>query len=97
VRAHLAGGDDGVVKTGPLLARVGDFAAFLDAPFDEVSAFEPLRRAEKTGRPVGGEAWIRQLEREAHRPLPRAGTGQSPGTVPWLRNPISLVNRQHNS
>jgi hypothetical protein len=40
----LQGRRDGVVKTGPLLARIGDFAAFLDAPFDEVSAFERLLR-----------------------------------------------------
>jgi putative transposase len=82
VRAHLAGGDDGVVKTGPLLSRIGDFAAFLDAPFDEVSAFEPLRRAEKTGRPIGGEAWLRQLEREAHRPLAPRRRGPKPSNRP---------------
>ena len=78
VRAHLAGGDDGVVKTAPLLRRIGDFAAFLDATVDEDAAFGPLRRAEKTGRPVGEEAWIRQLEREARRPLAPRRRGPKP-------------------
>jgi putative transposase len=83
VRAHLAGRDDGVVKTAPLLDRLGDFAAFLETPFDEEAAFAPLRRAERTGRPIGDAAWIGRLEEELRRPLaprrrgpkPRAATG----------------------
>jgi putative transposase len=95
VRAHLAGGDDGVVKTAPLLHRIGDFAAFLDASVDEAAAFGPLRRAEKTGRPVGGEAWIRQLEREARRPLAPRRRGPKPrdhsaASQPGLYSKLSL-------
>jgi putative transposase len=36
VRAHLAGGDDGVVTVAPVLERVGLFA---DEPFDEGADF----------------------------------------------------------
>ena len=52
-RAHLAGVDDEVVKVAPVLKRVGHFAEFLDAPFDEDTAYAPLRRAETIGRPIG--------------------------------------------
>jgi putative transposase len=82
VRAHLAGRDDGLVRTAPLLDRIGDFAAFLEAPVDEQTAFAPLRRAEKTGRPVGGEAWVRQLERAAGRPLAPRRRGAKPRDPP---------------
>ena len=37
-RAHLAGGDDKLVKAGPLLALVGDWAGFLAAGLAEADA-----------------------------------------------------------
>jgi putative transposase len=69
VRAHLTGRDDGVVTVAPVLERVGRFADFLAAPFDEEAAFTPIRRAETTGRPIGTAEWIEGLERALGRPL----------------------------
>jgi putative transposase len=77
-RAHFAGRDDGVVAVLPVLERVGDFAAFLDRPFDEDAAFAPLRRAETVGRPLGAQEWIRRLEREYQRTLLPAKRGPKP-------------------
>lgn len=68
-RAHLAGRDDPVVNVAPVLERVGDFKQFLRADFEEEAAYEPLRRAETVGRPVGGAAWLKALEKRTGRPL----------------------------
>lgn len=67
--AHLSGADDHVVKVGPALERVGDFAAFLAEEVDEAAAFAPLRRAESIGRPIGSPDWIAALERRTGRSL----------------------------
>lgn len=82
VRAHMAGRDDGVVKAAPVLARTGDFAAFLGQAGDEAE-FAPLRRSETTGRPLGSADWVAALERDTGRtlaprkrgPRPRGGGG----------------------
>jgi putative transposase len=73
-RAHLAERDDGVVTTAPLLDRIGDFAALLDADQDE-AAVTAIRRSRSTGRPVGAEDWIRALEAETERTLAPAKRG----------------------
>jgi len=78
VRAHLAGRDDGVVTVAPALDRVGRFADFLAADFDEDAAFTPLRRAETVGRPLGAPAWIERLERDLARPLAARKRGPKP-------------------
>jgi putative transposase len=62
VAAHLSGKDDKLVKVAPILERFGDFAALLGSPEDE-TAFKSLRQSETTGRPLGGEHWIEQLEK----------------------------------
>jgi putative transposase len=69
VRAHLAGKDDGVVTVAPVLERVGRFATFLAQPFDEDAEYNALRRAETTGRPIGGEDWLKRLEQDHARSL----------------------------
>ena len=78
VRAHLRGRDDGVVTVAPVLERLGPFAAFLDEASDDEAAYGPLWRAEKTGRPIGGEAWIRRLEQDFDRPLAPRKRGPAP-------------------
>jgi putative transposase len=77
-RAHLAGHDDGVVKVAPLLDRIGDFAAFLDQPFDENTEYAALRRSETIGRPLGDKDWIGRLEREHARNLAPRKRGRKP-------------------
>ena len=65
-RAHLTGQPDGITTLAPALERVGDFAAFLGAAHDS-NAFEPLRRAEITGRPIGGAGFLDALEERLGR------------------------------
>jgi putative transposase len=79
-RAHLAGRDDGLVSVAPLLARVGDFAAFLGTTEDQ-QATRALRLAETTGRPVGSSGWIEELERLSGRPLAPRKRGRKPRDV----------------
>jgi putative transposase len=62
VAAHLSGKDDRRVKVAPILERFGDFAALLGSPEDE-TAFKSQRQSETTGRPLGSEHWIEQLEK----------------------------------
>jgi putative transposase len=67
-RAHLAGGDDGLVEVAPLLDRVGDFRAFLGGEEDQ-QATRALRMAETTGRPLGDAPWVAALEERTGRTL----------------------------
>lgn len=62
VRAHLAGKDDGVVRVAPAVERYGDFAAFRGDATDHADPWQSLRRAETTGRPIGGPDWITHIE-----------------------------------
>lgn len=79
VRAHLAGADDGLVRVAPALARYGDFAAFLGEGADE-DAMRALRRSETSGRPLGDDAWLAQLETRTGRALARRKPGPRPKT-----------------
>lgn len=88
VAAHLGGDDDGVTTTAPLLERIGDFAAFLAGAEDE-AAVTALRRSYSTGRPVGAEAWLADLEAKTERtlaarkrgPKARGGGGEAGGLI----------------
>lgn len=51
-RAHLAGRDDPLPTAAPMLARAGDFAAFLTEG-EDAAASDALRASETTGLPVG--------------------------------------------
>lgn len=76
-RAHLEGRDDGLVKVAPLLALVDDWAGFLAQGLAEEDA-ERLRRHERTGRPLGSEAFVAALERRLRRPLRPGRRGPKP-------------------
>ena len=67
-RAHVAGRDDELVEVAPLLARVGDFAAFLGTEEDQ-QATRALKMAETTGRPLGSASWVAALEERSGRAL----------------------------
>jgi putative transposase len=75
-RAHLTGKPDGVTTLAPALARVEDFAAFLGA--HDAAAFEALRRAEITGRPVGGAGFLDALEARLGRTVKPQRRGRKP-------------------
>ena len=68
VRAHMAGEDDAITSVAPALSRTGDFAAFLGRHWDE-KLFDPLRRAEIIGRPVGDAKFLEGLEEKLNRKL----------------------------
>lgn len=74
-RAHLTGVDDGFTTTGPLHARIDDFAAFLkrDPPEEDYPA---LQKIEIVGRPVGDAALMDSLEARVDRSLRRAKPGR---------------------
>ena len=66
--AHLAGRDDALVTAAPLLDRFGDWRAVLDAGLDK-AGLEAIRRHERTGRPLGGDAFVAALEAALGRTL----------------------------
>ena len=66
--AHLAGRDDALVTAAPLLERLDDWRAVLDAGLDE-AGLEAIRRHERTGRPLGGDAFVAALEAALGRTL----------------------------
>ncbi len=85
-RAHLAGHDDRLVKTAPLLALVDDWAGFLGAGSPEAetaAAAETLRRHGRSGRPLGGEDFVAALEES----LGRRFTPRKPGPKSGSRTP----------
>lgn len=77
-RAHFAGTDDELVEVAPLLERVGDFAAFVASAEDQ-QATRALRMAETTGRPLGSQSWIANLEERTGRQLAAKPRGRRAG------------------
>ena len=76
-KAHLAGDDDELVSVAPLLDLVPDWAAFLADGLDEEAA-ETLRRHARTGRPLGGEGFVKRLEKRLGRALVKHKPGPKP-------------------
>lgn len=69
VRSHIAGKDDELVTVAPVLTRYGNFKAFLGEEVDDAAAYRALRQSETTGRPLGSDPWIRNLETQTGRQL----------------------------
>lgn len=76
-RAHLAGRDDGLVSVAPLLAGEPDWPAFLAQGLDPAE-HRALQSAERTGRPLGSEAFLARLEADLNRPLAKRKPGPKP-------------------
>ena len=74
VKAHLAGQDDGLVAVRPLLDRVGDFAGLLSQQGE--GGFSRIRAAEATGRPLGDQAFVAELETRLGRVITRRAGGR---------------------
>ena len=73
-RAHLAGRDDGLVTVAPMLELVPDWASFLGSAAND--DLETLRRHTSTGRPLGSDAFVDELERQLQRSLRPAVGGR---------------------
>jgi putative transposase len=67
-RAHLRGEDDLLTRAEPLLALAPDWSAHLAEEADETT-LEALRRHERTGRPLGSEEFVVELEERLGRRL----------------------------
>lgn len=73
-RAHLAGTGDDLVRTPPLLEMVDGWREFLKDGLASDDA-DAIRRAERTGRPLGGDPFIAKLEKRLKRTLRKAKPG----------------------
>ncbi len=63
----MAGNDDALVKTAPLLEIVNDWQSFLLQQDEEGEV--ALKRHERTGRPIGDDRFISSLETKLGRIL----------------------------
>lgn len=80
VHAHLKGESDGLVTVEPVLARLGDFSAFIETPPDDPE-FAAIRAAEAIGRPLGTEDFIAGLEKLLGRQIARRASGRKRTTT----------------
>ena len=67
-RAHLLGRDDGLARVAPLLERRPDWAAFLAGGL-ATDLVGDLRRHQRTGRPLGSDEFVGDVERGLRRLL----------------------------
>ncbi len=74
-RAHLVGKDDRLVSVAPLLELAGDWRLFLNGGVAE-EEMEVIRKHERTGRPLGKNSFVEQLEQALNRPLKRQAPGR---------------------
>ncbi len=75
--AHLTGKDDGLVSVKPMLDLIGGPAQWrkmLASGLDENEAMA-IRKAETTGRPLGGSGFIKRLERRLDRAIAKRRPG----------------------
>lgn len=77
-RAHVLGTPNSLLYHDPWLAAgVGDWSAYLQTT--EKDTIEALRKHANTGRPLGSDSFVEQLEIELRRPLKRQKSGPKPG------------------
>ena len=78
-QAHFAAQDDKLVKVEPLLSMAGNWRDFLALPSEE--EMNRLRKHERTGRPLGQETFVDQIEAmllrtlRPQKPGPKLKTG----------------------
>jgi putative transposase len=73
-RAHLGLAKDSLVAVEPLLAYVDKWDDFLHYPVDQEQR-DIFQKHERTGRPLGSDAFINQLEIRTGRSLKKKKTG----------------------
>jgi putative transposase len=74
-RDHLAGADDELVGVRPLLELVSDWARFIGEP-DAPDIADLLHAHTSTGRPLGPDSFVEDLEQRLRRPLRRKSLGR---------------------
>jgi len=61
-KAHIAGVDDELVKVRPMLDRVDDWTAYLSAGGQGADLETEIAKHTRTGRPLGAQQFVSQLE-----------------------------------
>jgi len=61
-RAHIEGVDDILVRVKPMLDRIDNWTSYLSKDDTAQEINETLNKHTRTGRPLGDESFIRQLE-----------------------------------
>ncbi|MBK1724197.1 transposase [Thiocystis violacea] len=89
-KAHLAGVDDALVSVEPLLELVADWDRFIGEP-DTSNIADLLHAHASTGRPLGPDSFVEDLERRLQRPLKR----QKPGPRPRKRDECTRDLLEH--
>jgi len=79
-KPHLINQDDGLVKASPLLGLVEDWWKFISEGLSGEDT-DKLRKHQRTGRPLGSDVFIKQLERRTRRILQRQRPGRKAETV----------------
>jgi len=72
--AHVKGQDDKLLRAGPLLEMFGDWREYLSKSISAEEA-EEIQRHERTGRPLGDETFLSDLEKKLGRDLRPRKTG----------------------
>jgi putative transposase len=75
--AHLTGRADGLTDIAALGAHVDDWARFLDEAL-EADVLDTLRGGERTGRPLGDERFVAEIEAVTGRSIARRKPGPKP-------------------
>lgn len=91
-RAHLAGEDDELVTVSPMLDRIEDWRAYLREGLS-TAEHQALRRHERTGRPLGSDEFLSDLEMRLERPLKKGKPGPKPGPRAARTAPVAQKGR----
>lgn len=73
--AHLDGRDDDLVSVAPMRERISDWEGYLQEDVDTTEG-ERIRRHARSGRPLGSDEFVAQLERLTRRRLRPARRGR---------------------
>ena len=76
-RAHLNGEDDALLRVSPMLALVSNWREYLGETVDE-SCVDQIHAHTRTGRPLGDESFIEELEGRLERSLRLRKRGPKP-------------------
>lgn len=77
VHAHLSGRDDNLVTVDPMLRRIDDWSSYLDAGA-LTPQIDDIRKHTSSGRPIGDENFLTDLENITGRRLRKARPGRKP-------------------
>ncbi|MFT5483309.1 MAG: putative transposase [Halieaceae bacterium] len=74
VHAHLRGEDDALVTVKPMLERISNWQNYLDLALPKAE-LDSIRAHTKTGRPIGDDSFMQNLERVTGHSLRKCKTG----------------------